>query len=86
MNVHVYNDGYTVALGADSESFAVVEWTHQISGHQHKTVCYEHEALMDVLDLHKTPGHYYSSYIPNIRYSEIAMQLYGIGGEVHAAT
>lgn len=76
MNIFSTNNGHVTWMGYSRTEYATVEFTHKITGHEFKQVCFDDEELQDVLRKHLTPGHQFNAYIPNVIYTpEVKRQL-----------
>ena len=78
MSQFTTNNGLVTWMGYSSTEYARVEFTHPITGHEFKQICFDNEELQEVLRKHLTPGHHFNAYIPNVIYMPVAKRELGI--------
>ena len=79
MSQFTTNNGMVTFMGFNSTvPFATVFFTHRISGHECKQICYNNDELQGVLRRHLTPGDFLNAYEPDVVYSPPAKRQLGI--------
>ncbi len=78
MNQFTTNNGHVTWMGYSRTEYATVYFTHRITGHQCKQVCFDNDELQGVLRRHLTPGDFFNAYEPDVRYTPVAKRQLGI--------